>query len=369
MNILENVLMSEHTTFHIGGPARFFGVVVTISDLLEGIAFAEEHALPILFLSGGSNMLVSDSGFSGFVLKLDLKGIEKVLETGEEVVVKVASGEVWDEVVTYAVNQGLWGIENLSHIPGRMGGVPVQNVGAYGQEAKNVIVSVDAYDLKEKKLVTLENKDCNFSYRRSIFNTTKRGRYAILYTRIVLSKLPRPNLDYRDLRLRFNEGTTPSPSEIRNAVISIRDKKFPFPVSPETGNSGSWFKNVTLDSVSLNKLKGRLQTEFGSGISARLEEYEKNLTTEAGTKIPAAFLLDACGLKGLSMGGAVINPEQPLVIVNKSGTARATDVLGIVKKVRTTVLERMGIALEIEPELVGFSAEEIREHVAIPDVV
>lgn len=359
MKILEGVLLSNHTTFHIGGPAKYFGEVFTLDDLLQGLQFAKKNNLELFVLSGGSNVLISDAGLNSLVLKLSIVGIEKVLDTTSECILKVASGEVWDNVVKQAVSEGLWGIENLSHIPGKVGGVPVQNVGAYGQEAKDTIVSVDVYDIKEAKLKTLMASELNFGYRKSIFNTTQKGRYIILYTRFKLSKDGKPNLEYRDLRLRFVNNPKPTINEVREAVISIRDKKFPFPNSPKTGNSGSWFKNSILNEREFSLFKDKIASSFPEEILERVKKYELELTNDEGTKIPSAFLLEICGLKGLQAGGAIINPSQPLVILNKTGKAKALDVLEIVKKVRAEVFEKTGINLNVEPELVGFSKEEL----------
>ncbi len=358
MKFLENIKLSDHTTFRIGGPAKYFVEVITLNDVLEALAFSEKKQLPVLALSGGSNVLVSDQGFEGLVLKLGIKGIEKIIENNEEVVLKVGSGEMWDKVVAFAVESGLWGIENLSHIPGRVGGFAVQNVGAYGQEAKDVVVSVDAYDTLEKKLVTIDNKTCEFGYRKSIFNTSKRGRYIILYTRIKLLTNGKPNLSYVDLAQAI-EGKEINLKNIREAIIQIRNRKFPYPVSAETGNSGSWFKNIILSNDELNILKEKLKASFDHEVQVRLQSYENRFKLPEGVKIPAAFLLDICGLKGLKFGGAVINPNQPLVIVNSSGHATASDVLHIVRVVKKEVLTKTGINLSIEPELIGFKSEEL----------
>lgn len=364
MRIEENVSLKDKTSFHIGGNARYFCSVQNINDALQALEFSKEHSLEILLLSGGSNMLVSDNGWDGLVVQVDMFGMEKVLDTMTECVLKVATGEVWDEVVSFAVKEGLWGIENLSHIPGRTGAIAVQNVGAYGQEAKDVIVSVDALDTQTKELVTLSGNDCKFSYRSSIFNTTQKGRYIIFYTRFKLSKIPRPVLTYKDLALIFPEGQGVL-EDIRKAVIQIRDRKFPFPNTPKKGNAGSCFKNVYLSSSEFGQFKERIKVGFESQILDRLNEIEKRFTEEDRVKIPAAFLLDICGLKGLTFKGALINPLQPLVIVNASGDASSFDVLEIMKIVKHTVYSKTGIALNIEPELVGFTKEELDRYLLL----
>jgi UDP-N-acetylmuramate dehydrogenase len=388
MQIQENILLAPYTTFKIGGPARWFCVVENQFDALEAFEFAKNHQLKTFVLGGGSNILVSDEGFDGLVIKVVNKGIEVLSEKADDVLLKVASGEVWDEVVKFAVKNNWWGIENLSHIPGSTGAIAVQNVGAYGQEAGSVILAVTVFDTVTHQIISLPAGDCKFGYRQSIFNSVGKGKYIIFDITFKLSKQPKPNLEYRDLKNYFgsqqtlsvaSNATSPpegernkvlSLSEIRKAIIYIRDKKFPFPVEAKKGNAGSFFKNPILSEADYYQLQNKLADGFGKSVSDNLEkkkfiDNEPSAVAEAmaddrlfnkikSVKIPAAFLIDMCGLKNLQSGGAAINPGQPLVIINQTGTATAKDVLNLANQVKSEVLAKTGIELKFEPELIGF---------------
>ncbi len=351
MQILENELLAPYTTFKIGGPAKYFSVIRDEFDALQAFEFARERKLKTLILGGGSNLLVSDAGFDGLVLKIVNKGIE-ILNRGEtEVLLKVASGEIWDEVVSFAVSNNWWGIENLSHIPGSTGAIAVQNVGAYGQEASKTIESVLVFNTQTHQISSIKNSECGFGYRKSIFNSADKSKYIIFDIIFRLSLVAKPVLEYRDLKEKFNKDGI-SISEIRNEIIKIRDKKFPFPIKAKNGNAGSFFKNPFLNSEEYLKFKTELGKNFGAQSVESLEN--KKFTEGNQIKVPAAFLIDLCGLKELTNGGASINKNQPLVIVNKTGRATADDVLGLAEKVRSQVREKTGLSLQFEPELIGF---------------
>ena len=254
-------------------------------------------------------------------------------------------------MVSFAVKNNWWGIENLSHIPGSTGAIAVQNVGAYGQEAGRVIESVTVFNKETHAIQSLKNKDCGFGYRKSVFNSSEKGKYIIFDVTFLLAKERRPNLTYRDLNVKFT-GKNPSIIEIRQAIIDIRDKKFPFPREAKNGNAGSFFKNPILDETGYEKLKQAIVKNFGL---EKGEDLEKKKFKEGGqVKIPAAFLIELCGLKGQEFGGAAINENQPLVIINKFGSATAKDVLGLAENVRQEVYKQTGVALSYEPELIGF---------------
>ena len=352
MQIQENILLGPYTTFKIGGAAKFFCVVGDQFDALEAYEFAKKQQLQTFVLGGGSNILVSDSGFNGLVIKVVNKGIEVLKQDDNQVLLKVASGEVWDEVVSFAVKNNWWGIENLSHIPGSTGAIAVQNVGAYGQEASKVIESVTVFDKETHQILSFKAEDCGFEYRKSIFNSSKRGKYIIFNIIFKLKPQDNPNLSYRDLAVKFAD-KTPTLSELRNAVIEIRDKKFPFPTEAKKGNAGSFFKNPVLSPEDYSTLKELISKNFwprqdcGTG----QEKFEEN----GQIKVPAAFLIELCNLKDLRFGGAAINPDQPLVIINETGTATAADVLALATEVQKTVASKTGIELKFEPELIGFN--------------
>lgn len=351
MQIQENVLLAPYTTFKIGGPARFFCTVKDQFDALTAFEFAKQKGLKVFVLGGGSNLLVSDKGFDGLVIKVVNKGIEIVDDVGGQISLRVASGENWDEVVKFSVTNGWWGIENLSHIPGSTGAIAVQNVGAYGQEASTVIENVTVFKKEGHNILNLDKNNCHFAYRSSIFNTSEKGKYIIFYITFRLSKNGQPNLSYRDLKTMFT-GKNPGLADIRQAVIEIRDKKFPFPTEAVKGNAGSFFKNPVLDKAAYEQLKETLQKNFGNDKANELEN--KRFTEGSQVKVPAAFLIELCGLKDLEEGGAAINQNQPLVIINKTGTATATEVLALANRVKESIVSKTGIALQFEPELTGF---------------
>jgi UDP-N-acetylmuramate dehydrogenase len=351
MQILENVILAPYTTFKIGGSAKFFCVVKDQFDALQAFEFAKEKNLKTFVLGGGSNILVSDKGFDGLVIRVVNKGIEVLVSSKSNVLLKVASGEVWDEVVGFAVKNNWWGIENLSHIPGSTGAIAVQNVGAYGQEAGNIIESVTVFNKESRAISNFKNPECKFGYRASIFNTTQKGKYIIFDIIFNLKNNGSANLSYRDLKEKFG-GKNPNLNEVRDAVIGIRDKKFPFPTIAVKGNAGSFFKNPVLDKKDYEKFKENIAKNFSQETANALEG--KRFAEGGKVKIPAAFLMEICRLKELKSGGAAINANQPLVIVNQSGQATAQDVLNLANIVKAEVLEKTGISLHFEPELIGF---------------
>ncbi len=323
MQIQENIPLKDHTTFHIGGPARYFSLVSTIDKMREVVGFARDKKLPILVLGGGSNMLVSDKGFDGVVIHPKLFGFEI---DGERV--KIAASENWDECAKRIVEAGLWGIENLSFVPGSAAGLAVQNVGAYAQEASDVIESVEVFDLKLKAKSYKLKADCQFGYRRSIFNTTEKGRYVILGLMLKLLKNGLPITSYG-----LRPGTL---QEMRDQVVALRKAKGQDP--SEYWSAGSFFKNPIVTEEQYAKLPVGTPRYAGEG----------------GIKVPAGFLLDKiCNLKGMTVGGAKLSELQVINIINFN-RATAEDVLNLFKKARNIVYQKTGIMLENEPELVGF---------------
>ncbi len=350
-------MLAPYTTFKIGGPARFFCVAEGVEDIKQALQFAKAKDLPIFVLGGGSNILVSDAGFNGLVIHINLAGIKLLSEDETSVTLKLFPGEPWDAAVKYAVNNNWWGIENLSHIPGNCGGFAVQNVGAYGQEAAQVVESVEALDMQSMAVTNFANADCKFSYRHSIFNTSEKNKYLILSTTIRLLKIPEPNLEYGDVKKYFadRENANPSLTQIRQAVTEIRDTKFPYPAEAKNGNAGSFFRGPVISQDQLEIIKNKINQEFGAETSQRLQGMLDKLKVPQGYKTPTAFLLELCGLKGYHIGGAQINPSQPAIILNATGQATAEDVIRLKDYVFNKVKLTFGVELEVEPELVGFS--------------
>lgn len=358
MQISENVPLAPYTTFYIGGPCRYLIFAQDTEEIVQAVDFAKDKQLPLLFFGGGSNMLVADQGFNGVGVRIESVGIDIVAEDDSSIILQVASGEVWDDVVRFACEEGWWGIENLSHIPGFTGAFTVQNVGAYGQEASEVVESVEVLDLQDQQIKVLKNEQLQFSYRHSIFNTVEKNRYIIVNTNLKLSKLPRPNLSYGDFSFRFGE-RQPDIMEIRKTIIEIRDTKFPFPNEPTKGNSGSFFRGRILTLKEFNQLQGKAEKTFGEESGRRLTSMRNRLEVVQGFKTPTAFLIEMCVGKELQVGGAALNSVQPAIIINQTGQASASDVLTLFKQVQTQVREKTGVTLEAEPELIGFNEAEI----------
>jgi UDP-N-acetylmuramate dehydrogenase len=361
-SIREAEPLKPFTTFKIGGPARYFARAASLEEFPPILELARKHSLPLFVLGGGSNILVSDRGFAGVVLHPACRGMEIQQEDTEAVTLNVSAGETWDDLVQYAVEHNWAGVENLSHIPGQAGAALVQNIGAYGQQVSDVVQTAQVVDIATGALHVLSAAECELGYRRSIFNTTARGKLIIVGLTLRLAKQGRHQLGYPDVRAYFQERGTKQPSlmEIRQAIISIRDRKFPFPREERGGNAGSFFKNLSLVESEYEALREKVRSNFPPPALVRLEEMRKRFPTAVRIMIPTAFLISICGLKGHRIGGAQVNETQPLVLLNQGG-ATAQDVIELARHVRKTVRERTGMAIAIEPELVGFSKQELDE--------
>ena len=366
LNILESHLLKPYTTFKIGGAARYFVSCGSRDEMQRCLAFAHDERLPVFVLGGGSNLLVSDRGFAGLVLHPVGSGIRVLEEAAGRVRLRVEAAEPWDSTVSRAVEQGWWGLENLSHIPGQSGASLVQNIGAYGQQLSDVFESTDVMETRTGRVTELKAEQCNLGYRRSIFNTSRKAEFIILSITLRLAKRPRPVLGYRDVRNYFEETgiSDPSQVEIRQAIIAIRNQKFPYPREERGGNAGSFFKNPTLDSCQYEALHAQVKKHFGANELERLAEIRARSGRADSIRIPAAFLVEICGLKGVEMGPVQVNPSQPLVILNLGGAA-ALDVMRLAGHVRRTVFRLSGIRLALEPELVGFTPEEEADLLAL----
>lgn len=329
MQIEEHILLGPLTTFHIGGPARFFARVQSVDELKEVLAFANEKNIKVFILGGGSNVLIDDVGFDGLVIKIELTGVEE-----KEHTLIAAAGENWDALVERAIKKNLWGIENLSGIPGTVGGGVVQNIGAYGQALSETLVWVEVFDIHTGTVEHLPKEKLSFGYRSSLFKQQE-GRYVVLKASFNLSFVAAPNTSYKDLMSRFN-GADPSLGEIRQAVLEIRRNKFP-DLHLE-GTAGSFFKNPILKEEEAKKL----------------QEIYPNLPTfvmpeTSGVKIPLAWLLDhVLNLRGMSIGGARLFERQLLVIAARKNTS-SRDVLTLAEKVSAEVKHICHI--DIEPEV------------------
>jgi len=355
LEIQENISLARHTSFGIGGPARFYVEIKTIADIERALEFSREHKVPYLVLGGGSNILVSDQGYLGLVMHIVPKGMKMTKLNAREVELKVSAGEIWDEVVEFAVLNNLWGIENLSAIPGLAGGLPVQNVGAYGQEASQVVKEVYAFDIENKQAIILQKSDCGFAYRQSIFNSSHKGKYIILGYTLQLSLEPKPNTSYKDVT-EYLVGKEINLKSIREAIIAIREKKLPDP--KKIGSAGSFFKNLELTKSQYQQLVDVVSTKFGEEVYIALSVVVR--VSSEYKKVPTAFVIDKLlGCKGMRVGGAKIYEHQALVIVNETGRATAQDVLTLFKTIRSRAHNEFGLEILPEPNMIGFTKAEL----------
>src|SRR5580704_5437732 len=340
MQFLEEVPLAPYTTFQIGGPARWFAEAASEDDIAAGFAFAAERQLPLFILGGGSNLLVSDAGFAGLVLRIAIRGITS---TGE--ILFAAAGEDWDGLVAYAVAAGLAGVECLSGIPGTVGGTPVQNVGAYGQEVSQTIVTVRAFDRETRQFVDLPASACGFSYRRSIFNSSQRERYVVSRVDYALRENAAPNFAYADLVRYFAARNVVSPTlaEVREAVRFTRAQKgmLLVPGDADCRSAGSFFKNPVVPVTVLDSLAQKLGVEERS-----IPAYP---TQDGEVKLSAAWLIERAGFhKGYALGNAGISSRHTLALINRGG-ASAAAVIALRDQVIAAVASRFAIRLEPEP--------------------
>lgn len=354
MNIEENISLSQFTTMNVGGNARFFARVKDVDDLKSAIIFAREKSLPIFILGGGSNTLVSGNGFPGLVIKIEIKGISYEAER-----VTAGAGEVWDDVARDAVAHNLWGIENLSLVPGTVGGAVVQNIGAYGVEARETIFSVEAFDIEEIKIKIFLRDECEFGYRESIFKKNK--NLVVMRATLNLSQNGTPLTDYEDVKRYFGENgiTEPKLAEVREAIVAIRTKKMP--VSP-VGTAGSFFKNPVVSAQKYESLinefpeiKAYAQGDItGYNIPCARSEIQtpclcfSHSLGDNTYKLSAAWLIDHVGKwRGVRRGDAGVHEKQALILVNY-GTASADEILSLAQEIKNDIKEKTGVTLEEE---------------------
>jgi UDP-N-acetylmuramate dehydrogenase len=341
----ENVSLAPYTTLRIGGPARFFIEAPDEEILQDAVHFAREKNLPLFVLGGGSNLLVADAGFAGLVVRIGITGVE--WEKGRDrTIVRAGAGEEWDCLVALCVERDLAGIECLSGIPGSIGGTPVQNVGAYGQEISEVLVSLRAYDRRTDSIVELSREQCEFKYRSSLFNRTAKDRYIVLQVAYSLVNHGAASIRYSDVQREF-EGTssTPTLAEVRAAVRRIRARKAMLLVEgdPDCRSAGSFFKNPILTEEQF----AHLQSLTGPGLP-------RHPAPSGKVKTAAAWLIEQAGFsKGYSRGAAGLSTKHTLALVNKGG-ATAEDVLRLARQIRSRVFDRFGVKLIPEPVFLGF---------------
>jgi UDP-N-acetylmuramate dehydrogenase len=348
MLIAENVPLAPLTTLKVGGPARYFVEATSIAEVSEAVEFSRLRNLPLFVLGGGSNLVISDRGWPGLVLKIGITGIDH--RHGRDHVIFVAgAGEDWDKFVGMVVAHNVAGLECLSGIPGSVGATPVQNVGAYGQEVGNSIDSVLALDLKDGQQYELGKEECAFSYRSSIFNTSERGRYIILQVNYLLKHGGEAYIAYADLKKYFagwNE--KPTLANTRDAVKKIRAGKGMLitPGDDDCRSAGSFFKNPILSAEEFERL-----TAQAAAKNLQIPSFPALATQK---KISAAWLVEHSGFsKGYGNGAVGISRKHALAIVNR-GNATAADIVAFKEDIQDRVKEIWGILLEPEPVFVGF---------------
>ena len=350
MQVQENIALAPLTTFRIGGPARFLIEAKSPGDVQEAVTFARSRNLPLFILGGGSNLVVADAGWPGVILKIAVAGIEqRPGQHNGKILFDAGAGESWDRFVSHAVGAECAGVECLSGIPGSVGGTPVQNVGAYGQEVSETIDSVEVFDLHVGQVRELCGEACGFSYRTSIFNTSECGRFIILRVTYALTPGGAPHLEYADLKRHFERtGTSPTLVETREAVRQIRALKgmLIVPGDPDCRSAGSFFKNPVLAEAQHEELQKRAAQ---NGLT--LPSYP---ALESKKKVSAAWLVEKSGFtRGCGLGKVGISSKHALAIVNRGG-ATAAEVLALKNQIQQRVQEMWGVQLEPEPVMVGF---------------
>jgi UDP-N-acetylmuramate dehydrogenase len=380
MNIRENEPLSRHTTLRTGGPARYFIEAASVGEIREALDFARQKALPVFVLGGGSNVLVSDTGFTGVVVKLATRGLAandastklplsrpsdtlSPAQCGGEVgerggsplqdltsrpvseaqlvpnttEVVAEAGEEWDALVAFAVERGLAGLENMSLIPGTVGAAVIGNIGAYGTEVKDSLAWAETIDRRNGTIRRMTNRECQFAYRHSFFKTVEGRHHIVLRAAFALSRMGVLNTRYRDLREYFAAHgiTAPTLADVRDAVISIRQRKLPDPV--RVGTAGSFFKNPVMPRAQYEALAAKFP-----GLPGYDDGPER-------VKAPLGWILDKiCGLKGARRGPVGTHPEQALCLINDGGTA--SEVAAFADDLTRQVHDKTGLVIEWEVE-------------------
>jgi len=335
----ENFSLQPYNTFGVEAKARYFTEVNTIDELKEALIFSETQSLQLLFLGGGSNILLTKD-FDGLAIRLNLKGITEENVNENEVLVTAKAGENWHEFVMYCLQKNFGGLENLSLIPGNVGTSPMQNIGAYGTEIKDIFVSCKVLDLENLELTTFNLEQCRFGYRDSIFKQEGKGRYVILEVTFKLTRKDHSiKTEYGAIKSELeNLGIeNPTIQDISRAVINIRQSKLPDP--KEIGNAGSFFKNPTIPLIQFEDLKRKFEN---------IQGYPNGDMV----KVPAGWLIEQCGWKGKQIGNVASHKLQSLVIINATGNATGKEIFDFSTEIINSVKEKFGIELEREVNII-----------------
>ncbi len=337
MTITNNVSLKLFNTFGIDAKAESFCNITSVEELHN--VLIEQYANPLFILGGGSNMLLTKD-INALVLHINLKGIEVISETENAVVIKAMAGENWHEFVLWCLQHNYGGIENLSLIPGNIGTAPIQNIGAYGVELKDVFLSCEAIHIKDKSVRTFSKTDCNFGYRESVFKQELKGDYIITSVNLQLTKNTHNlHIEYGAIKneLEVSKVANPTIQDISKAVIAIRQSKLPDP--KKIGNSGSFFKNPIISTKQFNQL----QTNFPDAPFYKISEEE--------VKVPAGWLIEKTGFKGKRFNDYGVHNKQALVLVNY-GNANGKDIFELAKLIQKTVNRIFNITIETEVNII-----------------
>ena len=339
------------TTLGIGGPASYLAEIASTEDLKAGVEWARARGLPLFALGGGSNIVVADSGFSGLVLRINIRGVETRIE-GDEATLTAGAGEEWDGVVANSVMRGLAGFECLSGIPGRVGATPIQNVGAYGQETSETLTAVEALDLESGAIVKLSASDCEFGYRTSRFKTRDRDSFIITRVTYSLRRGGKAAVRYKELQQYLGESglTDPSLGEVREAVLTLRRRKAMVidPHDLDSRSVGSFFVNPVVGMDELEHVKERLGERGAS-------QFPVFPISEDRVKLSAAWLIERAGInRGYVIGNVGTSTKHALAIVNRGG-GTAREVIELKNLIQKRVLDLFEIVLTTEPVFIGFA--------------
>ncbi len=370
IGMLYDVPLAPKTTLGVGGLAARYLEAKDEAAVQNALAWAAREQIDVTVLGGGSNVLISERGLSGLVLRVGVKGTNYVVE-GDHVTLSAGAGESWDALVAMPVELGFAGLECLSGIPGDVGAGPIQNIGAYGQEAGDVVTYVYGIDRKSGATVGIDRAGCRFGYRDSFFKRRAAGRFVIVGVTFALKHRGPATVRYAELtkflRESGHEGAdTPSLAEVRSAVLELRRRKSMLlePADENAKSAGSFFVNPTLDAAAWERVKARIEAANVLGPGEQIPQF----SAPAGrVKIPAAWLIERAGFsKGFGEGNVGLSTRHSLAIVNRGG-ATADDILSFGRRIRDGVLERFGVRLIPEPVLLGFRPEEIADLVAKHD--
>ena len=340
LQIKSDFSLRKLNTFQIDVQAACFCEVTSVDELKEALDYQKTQDLPLLILGSGSNILFTKD-FNGLVVKINLKGTKKVKNDATHIYIRVGAGEIWHDFVKFCIANNYAGVENLSLIYGTVGAAPMQNIGAYGVEIKDIFEDLEALNIETGEIRTFNNEECKFGYRESIFKNELKGKYIITSVTFRLgnkTKKPKLSIAYGDIQKTLLEMRIPAPTiaDVSAAVVTIRTSKLPIPA--QIGNAGSFFKNPTIKKKVFEKLK------------KKFENMPSFPVDDDNVKIPAGWLIEQCELKGLRVGEAGVHAKQALVLVNY-GKAKGQEIKDLADKVQETVKEKFGITLSMEVNL------------------